>query len=163
MKKLIFAFILLSLLTSFHPFHVGSLDILYNLKTKRIEITARIFSDDLENALNTNKEHNRISFDSPAQKKQLDYLLNAYTRTHLQMKINTKSTPLNYLGYETDREATLLYLESSPVTLPKKVEVYNTLLYNLYTDQSHLIHITIGTRRKSSRVSYPERYLFQIF
>ena len=35
-----------------HPYHVGSVEINYNAKTKTFEISAKFFLDDLENSLN---------------------------------------------------------------------------------------------------------------
>ena len=40
-----------------HPYHVGSVEISYNSKTKTFEISAKFFLDDLENALN--KKYNQ--------------------------------------------------------------------------------------------------------
>ncbi len=54
MKKffLLFTFLLTFLATAkpIHPYHVGSVEINYNAKTKTFEISAKFFLDDLENS-----------------------------------------------------------------------------------------------------------------
>jgi hypothetical protein len=56
-----------------------------------------------------------------------------------------------------------VFLESEVVNNPKKVEAAVSLLYNLYDDQINIVHIIINGNRKSEKLGYPNRYLFQQF
>ena len=55
MKKFFYFLLFTGFLVSakpIHPYHVGSVEINYNAKTKTFEISAKFFLDDLENSLN---------------------------------------------------------------------------------------------------------------
>ena len=70
---------------------------------------------------------------------------------------------INYIGYEEDQEAVNIYLESEKVNSPKKVETAVSFLYNLFDDQMNIIHIIVDGKRRSDKLSYPNRYLYQQF
>ena len=79
------------------------------------------------------------------------------------MKSDNKFLKINYVGFEEDSEAVNIYLESESVNAPKKVEVAVSFLYNLFDDQMNIIHIIVDGKRKSDKLSYPNRYLYQQF
>lgn len=166
MKKLFLLFgILFSLLFSakdMHPYHVGSVEINYNAKTKTFEISARLFLDDLENGLN--KKYNQsFRFGDEKSKEAIDKALENYFSEYFKLKNNNKLLKVKYLGYEEDKEAVNVYLESEVTEEPKKVETAVSLLYNLYNDQMNIVHIIVNGNRKSSKMNYPDRYLYQLF
>lgn len=167
MKKQFFFFVLFSfffVLFSFkaHPYHVGSVELNYNQKTKTFEITGRFFMDDLENAL-MKKYGKPYHFLDPKYKNSLDDALSSYANEYLKLKVNNAFLIFKYIGYEEDHESVNIYLESAPVSAPKKVEVSTSFLYNLFDDQMNIIHIIVDGKRKSEKLNYPNRYLYQTF
>ncbi len=167
MKKSATVFVLCSLflfLVSFriHPYHVGSMEFNYNSKSKTFEVTGRFFMDDLENALNK-KYGNSIHFLNPKFKPEINKELNQYAAEYLKLKADKQFIKVNYVGYEEDHESVNIYLESESLTVPKKVETSVSFLYNLFDDQMNIIHIIINGERKSEKLNYPDRYLYQQF
>lgn len=167
MKKLgvvaVFA-ILLAMVYSFalHPYHVGSVEFSYNQKSKTFEITGRFFMDDLENAINK-KYGKSAHFLNPKSEKEMQQLVKNYADEYLKLKVNNQILKVNYVGYQEDRESVNIYLESDPVANPKKIETAVSFLYNLFDDQMNIIHIVINAQRKSEKLNYPDRYLYQQF
>ncbi|WBV58803.1 hypothetical protein PFY10_10125 [Chryseobacterium daecheongense] len=166
MKGLWILFIPLVFLYSFtiikHPYHVGSVEINYNTKSKTFEVTGRFFLDDLENALG--KKYNKsFHFNDPKYKVQLDDALKNYSAEYLKLKSDGKFLRVNYLGYEEDNESVNIFLETESVNMPKKVEAAVSFLYNLFDDQINIVHIILNGKRKSEKLSYPNRYLYQQF
>lgn len=166
MKKLLFLFSLFFFLFSLgkdkHPYHVGSVEINYNAKSKTFEISARFFLDDLENALN--KKYNKsVHFSDEKFKNEINDELKSYFAEYFKLKNNNKFLLVNLIGYEEDKEAVNIYLESEVTEKPKKVETATSLLYNLYEDQMNIIHVIVNGERKSSKLIYPDRYLYQIY
>lgn len=145
-----------------HPYHVGSVEFNYNTKSKTFEITGKFFLDDLENGLKE-KYGKSFHFNDPQYKKLLDQFLAKYCEEYLKLKVNNKFLKVNYLGFEEDSEAVNIYLESEMVAAPKKVETAVSVLYNLFDDQMNIIHIIVEGKRKSHRLNYPDRYLYQVF
>jgi len=166
MKKLLFFLSVLLVFFSFtgakHPYHVGSVEINYNQKSKTFEITGRFFLDDLENGLNT-KYGKSLHFNDPKFKTQLNEVLKNYAAEYFKLKVNNKFLNVNYVGYEEDHESVNIYLESEKIEAPKKVEAAVSFLYNLFDDQINIIHIIVNGERKSEKLTYPNRYLFQQF
>lgn len=167
MKKSVVVLILCSLffsLVSFrlHPYHVGSVEFNYNSKSKTFEVTSRFFMDDLENALNK-KYRKSVHFLDPKYKPEINKELEDYTSEYLKLKSDNQFVKLNYVGYEEDHESVNIYLESESLAVPKKVETAVSFLYNLFDDQMNIIHIVINGQRKSEKLTYPDRYLYQQF
>lgn len=166
MKKLIFLlaflFSVFSLAKEIHPYHVGSVEVNYNSNTKAFEISAKFFLDDLENALN--KKYNKtLHFGEENSKTGINEALNAYFNEYFKLKNNNKFIKVNYIGFEEDKESVNVYLESDPTEAPKKVETAVSLLYSFFDDQMNIVHIIVNGVRKSSKLSYPDRYLYQLF
>lgn len=159
---LIPVFVLLSFTKEVHPYHVGSVEINYNSKVKNFEITGRFFLDDLENAL-TEKYKKTYHFNDSKYKTALDEALKNYSSEYFKLKTNNQFVKINYLGYEEDGESVNVYLESETVSSPKKVETAVSFLYNIFEDQINIIHIIVNGNRKSEKLTYPNRYLYQQF
>ena len=166
MKKffLLFTFLLTFLVSAkpIHPYHVGSVEINYNAKTKTFEISAKFFLDDLENSLNA-KYNKTLHFGEEKSKTGLDQVLENYFAEYFKLKSNNRFLKINYLGFEEDKESVNVYLESEATEMPKKVETAVSLLYSFFDDQMIIVHIIVNGERKSSKLNYPDRYLYQIF
>ena len=166
MKKALLFFTIMFFLFSFtgekHPYHVGSVEINYNSKSKTFEVTGRFFLDDLENGL-SKKYGKPFHFNDSKYKTQLNEALKNYSSEYFKLKTDNQFLKINYVGYEEDSESVNVYLESEKVENPKKVEAAVSFLYNLFDDQINLVHIIVNGNRKSEKLTYPNRYLFQQF
>lgn len=159
---LLFSVFSLSSASEIHPYHVGSVEFNYNSKSETFEISGKFFLDDLENALKE-KYGKAVHFNSEQYKVQINNYLIKYCEEYLKLKVNNKFLKINYLGYEEDSESVNIYLESEKVIQPKKVETAVSFLYNLFDDQMNIVHIIVNGNRKSLRLNYPDRYLYQNF
>lgn len=158
------ALLVFLLLTSFsgrvwHPFHVSASEIEYNGKTKRLEISTRIFTDDFESAL-TRLYKTRASFSNKALKPQMNELVTRYITTHLSIRSNGQVQRLKFFGWEIDHEAVYVYTTADAASFnPRDITVENTMLYELFEDQMNIVHFIVNGKRKSSKLTYPERKL----
>lgn len=156
--------IAISVLSSFmlHPYHVGSVEMNYNARSKTFEVSGRFFMDDLENAL-SKYENKNIRFLSKKDEKTTTEAVKKYSLNALKIKVNGKEVPVHFLGYQEDKESIEIFLESSTIPVPKKVETSVKFIYNLYNDQMNIVHIIVNGKRKSERLNYPKSYLAQEF
>ncbi|KFE99207.1 hypothetical protein IX39_00560 [Chryseobacterium formosense] len=164
-KYFVFFIISLFVMASFskkHPYHVGSVEMNYNSKSKNFEITGRFFLDDLENGL-SKKYGKPFHFNDPKYKPQLNEALKNYSSEYFKLKTNNQFLKINFVGYEEDSESVNVYLESESVSNPKKIEAAVSFLYNLFDDQINIVHIIVDGERKSEKLTYPNRYLYQQF
>jgi hypothetical protein len=145
-----------------HPFHLSSTELNYNTKEGTLELSCRIFTDDLEAALAKNYKV-KADLSAASQHKAMDLLIKRYALAHLALKGNLKVLALNYVGFEMDHEAIVVYLESEPIRSLKTLETTNSILYDQFDDQSNIIHITNNGNRKSSKLDYPDKKLTTTF
>lgn len=138
-----------SVLYSFaHDFHVGICELKYNQKAALIEVTHKIFTDDLEKAIEK-QSGKRLLLGNPKQTPDAKQLIGKYISLHFSIKSNGKLIPLNYLGYEIDNDQLFIYLEAKVTTKPKNLELFNNSLIEVFADQSNIIHLDFPGQKKS--------------
>ena len=142
------------LFTFLHPFYVSVTDISHNQKTKSLEISSKIFFDDLESDIE--KENNlRIDILKPQNKDLINDLISKYLKKHIQIKVNGKITSLKYLGYEIQEEAIWCYLEASNINKVSTIEIDNHVLYNLHKEQINMMNVMVNGKRQSIKLDNP--------
>lgn len=145
-----------------HPLHLSSTELNCNPKTNTVEISCRIFTDDFEDLLAKNYKV-KPDLSSAARHKEMEVLIGRYMASHLSIAANGKPLRLSYMGFENDKEAVIIYLESARVTGLRKMETTSTVLYDLFDDQINIFHVTFNGNRKSSKLTYPENKLLSSF
>ena len=141
---------------SAHPVHISTTEINHNAADKTLEISCRVFIDDFETCL-SKIYHTKIDLSAANMKVAMDTLVKKYLSSHLQLKADDKTVVMQYLGFEKESEAVYAYFQVDKVAAVKKVEVINSILYDLYDDQISIIHVIIGGNRKSTRLNYPDK------
>jgi hypothetical protein len=139
-------------LFSFHPIHVSVTEITYDEKDKELEIISRIFIDDLESAIRQAQNKPEINLLSPGSDTSIDKLVSDYLQLRFKIKLDGKDQKVVYLGHEIENEAILCYIQIPNVKKWKTIEVVNTVITELYDDQSNLIHVTVRDKVKSLRL-----------
>jgi len=147
---------------TFHPIHVSTDNVEYNKQTGKFEVICTIFTDDFEAAL-AKQYHAKTDLNKAEMHAAMDALIKTYMAANLNIKADNVPVTLNYLGFEINREATDIYLESDKLPAVKKVDVETSMLYNLFDDQINIVHITVNGVRKSEKVDYPAKKVEQVF
>lgn len=155
MVNSLFQWLLLSIASAIHPFFVSMCDINHNAKDKTVEISVRIFSDDLESTL---KKSYSTSFDiiKPVDRSSVDKMISGYISNHLVIQIDGKIHKLNYIGYEIKEASAWCYFEIENIVAIKSVSVTNSLLYDFNKNQINLIHLKMNGKEKSQKLDYPQ-------
>jgi len=145
-----------------HPIHVSTSNIEYNAKDNKFEVICTMFTDDFEAAL-AKQYHAKTDLNKQEMHAAMDALVKQYIAANLYLKADDKAVNLNYLGFEINREATDVYLESDELPQVKKVDVDASLIYNLFDDEINIVHIIVNGVRKSEKVNYPDKRVEQVF
>lgn len=138
-----------------HPFYVSVTEINHNAAENTMEISSKIFTDDLEATLNKKYNKKLDLFDAENTPEE-NRVIADYLSKHLVMKLDGKPVVMELLGFEREGEAIWSYLQVSGVKAPGKVEITNSILYDAYTDQINLLHVTVKGTRKSTKLDYPK-------
>ena len=138
-----------------HPFHVSVTEIRHNTTDRTLEVQCKLFTDDFEAALKAFFRQKADLID-PSMHEHMDTLVSRYVQSHLQLRINERSVAMQYLGFEHEREATYVYLEVTNVTGPiRNMDCAANLLYETFTDQVNIFHVTTDKAKKSVKLDYP--------
>jgi hypothetical protein len=138
----------------YHPFYVSVTEITQNPKTKVIQVSSRIFFDDLEKAIDK-KYKTSINILKPKDKKQVGAYVSAYVMDHLKIKVNGLPLNLKFVGYEIEEEAAWCYFESEEVAPLKQLVIQNRILYEQHESQINMIHTTVNGKRQSTKLDNP--------
>jgi hypothetical protein len=140
----------------FHPYYVSVTDIKYKESEKTLQVSCRVFTNDLENALK--KIYNKpVDLLHPKDKTVTEKLLAHYILDHLKISINGKVQTLDFIGYEKEEEATWTYFEIKNAEPPKKLNIENSILYDLLPLQINMVHAEVNGTKKSFKVTNPEK------
>ena len=150
MKKLLF-FIFIILLSSFsiHKFYVSMYQVNYNVNAKRIEITTRIFIDDINTALEK-KYHKKILLGSKQETPEDELALKKYISEKCTIKVNGVIKPMVYLSKELEDNTLICYLKINNIPKISKLEIENTALTEVFENQQNIIQSTIYKEKNSA-------------
>jgi hypothetical protein len=152
MKKTIFylffgVFFLTLTSFGFHKFYVAVYQINYAPEKEMLQITSRIFADDLNKALEkkyTKKHYLGTNKESPEDL----VLLKKYLSENLIIKVNGQSKAMNFLSKEMEGDVLISYLSMKDISKLKSLEVHNAVLVDWDSEQQNITHFTIlGTKQ----------------
>lgn len=153
MKKVLFGlsllFIFLSLSAfSLHRFYVSIYQIEYKSEKKELQITSRIFLDDLVESIETSAKK-KVFLGEKTQSAADITLFKQYIQKHLTVKINNKIVDYRYISSELENNVFISYFKVQDIRNVKSVEVTNTSLFDLLPSQQNIIQLKIDNEKSS--------------
>ncbi|MGV3761841.1 DUF6702 family protein [Parapedobacter sp.] len=145
-----------ALLLLLHPFYVSITTVDYNEQAHRVEISSRIFYDDLETALKNGRDL-KIDLIHPTDKSVADSLLATYFGDHLRFSMDGEPVSVRYVGYEIDEDVAWCFLEVVNIDRVGKLRIDNRILFDHFPKQSNILHVTAYGKRQSTKLDNPER------
>lgn len=144
--------LLIFLTSNAHPFHVSVCDVEYNASGRSLEISQRIFLDDLEEALRKESGWTTLDVMNPSDKKRFDRLMKDYVMSHMSIKVNGTPVVLSYLGHERESDAMWCYVEAAEVNNLEVIEVENSVLIDAFPDQVNIVHVKKDGKIRSMKL-----------
>ena len=133
---------------TFHKFYVGVFQIDYFKEKKAVQITARLFIDDLEKALY--KKHNKHFYLTTKDEiSDANSYIASYLSEKLKIKINNKVQTLQFLFKEQENNIVICYLKINFKDNMKELDIYNTILTDIFDEQQNLVHLNINGNKKT--------------
>lgn len=155
---------LFCIVTSFtmHKFYVSVTQIDYVAKKNRVEITSRIFIDDLNKVLEK-KYNKKIHLASNREIPEAKDLVKKYLKDKMSVSINNKPVEMQFLSTEIDNDVLICYLK---VSFSEKITTFgfeNSILTEMFSDQQNLLHTDINNEKSSYLLTNSERTAFLKF
>lgn len=147
---LVLVLLFLTSMTEAHKFYVSVTNVNYSEKEDALQITSRIFIDDLERVL-----EERYEVDPElATKKEADFAdayIEKYFRAKFAVLLDDEPVSFNFLGKRYDNDVIICYLEVLDVNLPERssIAVQNEVLTDLFEEQQNVVHIKWMGKKKS--------------
>ena len=145
-----------------HAFHVSVCEIEFDAREQQLEISHRIFLDDLEIGL-TDWSSEKVDVLNPSDPKLLDQMIGKYLSENTNYTLNGKEVKATYLGSEREEGVMYCYQVITDVKKVKTLKVTNSLLMETYDDQINIIHIESYEESKSLKLSNSESWGEMIF
>lgn len=148
-------FITMASFKAHHPFYISYTEITQNIKTNKLQLSVRIFNDDLEKIIAKNYKKS-IDLSSPKNKKEANDLVDDYVQKHLQIKVNDKAQPFSFIGYEIEEGSVWCYFETAGVSALKKLNVHTNILHDYIDQQINMVHIKLNSKDVTEKLDHPK-------
>ena len=107
-----------------------------------LQITSRIHIDDLNKAL-TKLNKKSISIENEIENNEETLIIKDYLSTRFSIKINGQLKTLNFLSKEIEGDEIVCYSNIKGISKINSLEIYNTILTELFQDQQNRINLDV--------------------
>jgi len=135
-----------------HPFHVSVSEVKYKEEEKAIQISVRIFLDDLEVAIQEYSGNKTMDITLKENWEFINENLSKYIPEKFKVYDEKGEFDVNYLGAEIEGEVMWAYMEIEKVKKLRTITIWNSLLHETFDDQENLIHFRAFDKVKSARL-----------
>lgn len=154
LKPLSFCLVVVILFLSFqrsddnrHAIHASLTEISYNAKEKTLEVSVRIFTDDLEKILSLENNNQRFRIENNDKN---DPSVERYVRRHFKItNPKGKIWPYTYIGKENEVDATWVYIEIPLTEAIEGCKLEQNVLLDIFDDQVNIVNMTYKGDKKS--------------
>lgn len=128
---------------------MGVFQVNYAAEKKMIQITSRIFVDDLNSGIE--KKYHKKTFIGAEKETQQDVdLLKKYLSENFTIKVNGQPKAITFLSMEIESNDVLVcYSRITAVEKFKTLEITNTVLTDWNAEQQNITHISVFGTKKS--------------
>ena len=135
-------------LFSSHDFHLSLTEIDHNAEKKTLELSIKLFTDDLLVALQQAGAP-KMEIGTAAEPPAANEHIENYLKKHFKLTVNGKPVAFVYLGKEAEMDATWCFVEVKNVVKVKSLQVENSCLLEAFDDQTNVVNLNIDGRKKS--------------
>ncbi|MFV5694728.1 DUF6702 family protein [Flavobacterium sp. LB3P122] len=145
-KTIVYTFIgiLFLSLTAFnvHKFYIAVYQVNYTPEKKMLQITSRIFVDDLNKALEK-KYNKKLYLGSEKESPEEILLVKKYFLEKFSVKVNGQIKTVNFLSKELDGDILICYCNVKEINKINSIEIFNSILIDWNDEQQNITHVTV--------------------
>jgi len=132
----------------FHKFYVSIYQVDFAPEKRRIEITARIFVDDLNLALE-NEFKTKTHVGEKSESAQDAVLLEKYMTKHFRVAIDESDKKIIFHNKEIDNNVVIIYMKINDVKKFQTLQIFNNALLELYSDQQNIMQTNLYKTKRN--------------
>ena len=138
-------------LIGLHPIHISVCDIEYDPPTQALQVTHRLFLDDLESAINT-RHGLYMDIAKPKDMAERDSLVQHYLLSNFEVSVDGRRLEKTFIGVEIVDDVLYGYIEIVSVKKFKQIRVTDSVLMELFDDQVNLVHVKYNNKTRSLKL-----------
>jgi len=131
-----------------HKFYMAIYQIDYVPQKKRIQITSRIFIDDL-NAAIEKKYHVKTNLGTAQESAQDELNMKKYLAEKFFLKVNGVVKPMTFLSKEVEANVLICYFRIPDISKITNLEIENSALTEWNSEQQNIIQANITGEKQS--------------
>lgn len=133
-----------------HKFYVSVTHIRYSEAEETLQVTTRVFIDDLEAVL-LERYGVKTALATQDEADFADEYIGKYLQRKMVFSVNGSVVPFTFLGKEYDTDIAICYIEvpAGPLGGIEQIEIQNEVLMDLFEEQQNVVHFRIGDKRRS--------------
>ncbi|WP_321344513.1 DUF6702 family protein [uncultured Draconibacterium sp.] len=135
-----------------HPFYVSICQVNYNQQNQSLEISVKIFADDLLVAL-SEEGHEKLYIGEDKENEHTDEYIFNYLTDKIHFSVNENEVQANFVGKEMEKDVVWTYLEINDIAQLNDIEVSCNLLTDVFSDQSNIIQVNKNGKIKNLLLS----------
>jgi len=120
----------------------------FNEKDQALQITMRIFTNDIDLALSKQFEK-AIELGTTKEIANADKLLEIYLNQKFSVKLNKQMARYTYIGKEFEKDVMYVYLEITDIKEVNEIEIQAAMLIETFAEQENIVKLNINEQRKS--------------
>jgi len=146
--KFLILFIIPLFAFTMHKYYISLTKVEYKKESKSMQVTIRVFIDDLQEALNSSGDE-KIELALSNESNENDTIINSYLIDKFNLKINNAEKTYTYLGKEYEEDVVYIYLEFNNIENINSIEVQNNILMEIFPTQKNIIKLNINNIKKT--------------
>lgn len=135
-----------------HEFYVSLTNAKFIPAENSIQVSIKIFTDDLEKAL-SKAENTTIFLNEKKILPQHQEQIKKYLLQKFLLSVNEQKIEFNYVGSEQEDDATWCYLEFKNVKNVQSIKIENLILIDIFDTQANISHFEGFTKSVKSALN----------
>jgi len=142
---------------SAHRFYSAIYQINFVPKKKMIQITTRIFADDLNEALK--KQYSKRTFIGSEKQSPEDIaLMKKYIADKFKLIVNGQLKSMEFLSQENENNVLICYFRIKDISKINSLEIENSILTEVFPEQQNIIQFNNNGEKKSLLLTSSTKY-----
>jgi hypothetical protein len=131
-----------------HKYYMAIYQVDFVPQKKRIQVTSRIFVDDLNSALEKKfRVKSNIGFSQETPQEEAN--LKKYLAENFIIKVNGVAKPMTYLSKELEANVMICYFRIPEISKINSLEIENSLLMEWNSDQQNIIQANLNSEKQT--------------
>lgn len=131
-----------------HKYYMAIYQVDFVPQKKRIQVTSRIFVDDLNSALEKKfRVKSNIGFSQETPQEEAN--LKKYLTENFIIKVNGVAKPMTYLSKELEANVMICYFRIPEISKINSLEIENSLLMEWNSDQQNIIQANLNGEKQT--------------